>query len=290
MSWIGKAGACLGIFLGLSSAGVILGGPSFAFRRSDAASLDTEMRDGAANLVAERERAGFREKARVAGGSPPAVVAVPACGGNEPNLAMPVDGLCAQAVAMCSSTVDPSDAMFWIYHGPPGVAVPVPGQWRLVGQACRHGGQGAGRAIPAFTVEDFRRLPLPASGIRVQPATLRTLVNVETNFFVDSRPVVLDTTLLGMPVRVRATPVGYTWTLGDGSSLRTTDPGGPYPRMTTTHVYRLAGQPVVTLVTRYTGEYSVAGSPWLPVVGEADVPSPPLTLTVVGTRAHLVDR
>jgi hypothetical protein len=307
-------GLPLGLLLGLTSAGLILGLTSAGLTSagltsagltsagltisawtpvsgsSNSASLDSEMRDGAANLVAKKEEAGRRGRTGIAGGPPPVTVTVPACGGNEPNLAMPVEGLCAQAVSMCSDTTDPSDVMFWIYQGPPGVSAPVPGQWRLVGQACLHTGEVSERAVPAFTVEDFRRLPLPAGGVRIQPATLRTLVNVETNVYVDSRPVVLTTTLLGMPVRVRATPAGYTWTFGDGSRLRTTDPGGPFPRMSTTHVYRLPGRWLVTLVTSYTGEYSVAGGPWLPVDGEADVPSPAVTLTVVETRARLVDQ
>lgn len=294
MSWSGGSavhrGLFLGLLLGLTSSGPTISGWTLVASPSNSASLDTEMRDGAANLVARKEEAGRRAEISVAGGPPPVTVAVPACGGNEPNLAMPIEGLCSQAVAMCSDTADPSDAMFWIYQGPPGVSAPVPGQWRLVGQACLHRGEVSGRAVPAFTVEDFRRLPLPASGIRIQPATLRTLVNVETNVYVDSRPVVLTATLLGMPVRVRATPARYAWTFGDGSRLRTTDPGGPYPRMSTTHVYRLPGRSLVTLVTSYTGEYSIAGGPWLPVDGEADVPSPAVALTVVEARARLVDQ
>jgi hypothetical protein len=86
------------------------------------------------------------------------------------------------------------------------------------------------------------------------------LVNVETNVFVTAGPVVLSTTLVGRPVRVRATPVGYRWVFGDGGVLVTADAGGAYPAMTTTHVYRRPGMVAVGLTTRYRGEYSVAGS------------------------------
>jgi hypothetical protein len=59
--------------------------------------------------------------------------------------------------------------------------------------------------------------------------------------------------------------------------------------MTTTHVFKQSGRYSVTLVTIYTGEYSVAGGPWLSVDGEAEVPSRGVILTVVEARAHLVD-
>jgi hypothetical protein len=191
---------------------------------------------------------------------------------------------------MCSTTPDPSDSMFWIYQGPPGVSRPSGGQWRLIGQACMHSADGSGQALPALSLNDFRRLPLPPGTAHVQPPSLRTLVNVDTNVYVEARPTVLTTTLLGQPVQVRATPVRFTWSFGDGGSLRTQDAGGPYPQMTTTHVYRRAGLVTVQLVTSYTGEYSVAGGPWLPVDGEADVPSGAVTLTIVETRAELVDQ
>ncbi|HET9653741.1 MAG TPA: hypothetical protein VFP72_00160 [Kineosporiaceae bacterium] len=220
----------------------------------------------------------------------PVTVTVPACGANSPNLAQPADVLCPETAALCSATTDPNDSMFWVYQGPPGVTRPAPGQWRFVGQACLHANGGTDPLRIGLSLNDFRRLPLPAGTARVQPPTLRTLVNVDTNVYVEARPVELTTTLLDQPVRVRATPVRFTWTFGDGGTLRTADPGGPYPRMTTTHVYRQPGTPTLRLVTSYTGEYSVAGGRWLPVDGEAEVASAPVTLTVVQTRAELVDQ
>jgi hypothetical protein len=101
--------------------------------------------------------------------------------------------------------------------------------------------------------------------------------------------MVIGTTLLGMPVRVRATPVKFTWNFGDGASLRTTDAGAPYPRMTTTHVYRQPGRRAISLVTSYAGEYSVSDGPWLPVEGEVEVSSTAVIVVVFEARAHLVD-
>lgn len=214
---------------------------------------------------------------------------VPACAANSPSLPTSVEALCAQAFSLCASTADPSDLMFWIYQGPVGVKSPSPGQWRLVSQVCMRTRRERGRVIPSMTVDDFRRLPLPPVVVHVQPASLRTLVNVETNVFVDSRPTLLRTSLLGVPVRVRATPVAYRWNFGDGARLVTADPGGPYPRMTTTHVYHEAGIRQLELVTVYRGEYATPDGPWIPIDGTADVPSGPLLLEVVEAHNHLVE-
>jgi hypothetical protein len=51
--------------------------------------------------------------------------------------------------------------------------------------------------------------------------------------FVDADPVLLDTTVLGAAVKVRATPVLFRWTFGDGAKLETADPGAPYPALRT---------------------------------------------------------
>jgi hypothetical protein len=215
---------------------------------------------------------------------------VPACEGNQPTISAPLDTLCQQAIDLCSATPEPVDLMFWIYSGPPGVSSPSPAQWTRTGQRCLRRDQVAAAAVPAFTARDFRRLPWPPGAVTVQPSTLRTLVNAPTNVFVRARIVTLDTTLLGLPVRVRATPARYDWAFGDGGVLSTSDPGGPYPDMTTTHTYAVPGEREVTLTTAYTGEYSVSGGPWLPIDGEASVASPPVGLTVVEARAVLVDR
>lgn len=175
--------------------------------------------------------------------------------------------------------------MFWRFES---VVGPPRGAWRQVGGGCLRVGQVPGGVVPGLSLAQFRRLPLPAGVVHVQPGTLRTLVNVETNVYVSAGPVNLTTTLIGRSVRVRATPVGFGWVFGDGGRLDTTDPGGPYPAMTTTHVYRRPGVVPVGLVTRYRGEYSVAGGPWLPVDGHAEVASPPVRLTVVATRNELV--
>jgi hypothetical protein len=83
--------------------------------------------------------------------------------------------------------------------------------------------------------------------------------------------------------------VRFGWDFGDGSpAVVTRDPGAPYPDLRVTHVYAAPGVVQVRLVTVYAGEFSVAGGPWLPVVGEAEVTSPPSRLEVLAGGNALV--
>jgi hypothetical protein len=199
-----------------------------------------------------------------------------------------LDANCRQALALCGGTAAPNDLMMWIFEGPVGVARPLPGQWTRLGQRCMAPGAAAAvRGRPVMSVTDFRRLPLPAGGVNVQPPNLRTLINVPTNVFVRAPVRVLNTTLLGLPVRVRATPVRFGWRFGDGQSLVTDDPGAPYPDLRVTHTYRDPGSMAVSLSTSYRGEYSVAGGPWLPIAGTAQVASTPVGLTVLAAQNQL---
>jgi PKD repeat protein len=142
-------------------------------------------------------------------------------------------------------------------------------------------------AVPVFGVEDFRRLPLPAGVVHIQPPNGRTLVNVPTNVYVDAEEIVLPTQVLGFPVRVRATPSRFTWRFGDGRTMTTKDSGAPYPHMTTTHTYTRPQTARVALTTVYTGEYSVAGGPFQPIDGTATVESPGAALTVLAAESRL---
>jgi len=197
--------------------------------------------------------------------------------------------MCRQALDLCSGTPDPTDRMFWIYLGPPGVARPGPADWTRSGQVCVSPSTPAVAQRPTVTAEDFRRLPLPAGRVHIQPGSGRTLLHVPTNVYVEAGVAVLPTTVLGQPVRVRATPVEYLWGFGDGGLLRTPDPGAPYPDLRITHTYTVPGTMRLTLTTVYRGEYSVAGGAWTPIAGTASVDSPAQPLTVVEARSRLVE-
>ncbi len=195
--------------------------------------------------------------------------------------------MCQGAIAVCATAATPS-VMYWFFTGPAGVAAPGPGQWSLTSSRCLTAAQVPGGAVPVLTEADFKKLPLPPGKILLQPGNGRTLLNVPTNVMVHAPPAIVTTTLLGLPVRVRATAVRYLWSFGDGQTLDTTDPGAPYPDLRTTHTYLDPGTMAITLLTSYEGEYSVAGGPWLPVDGTAQVPSTPVPLDVIEMRAELV--
>jgi hypothetical protein len=216
---------------------------------------------------------------------------LPACKENMLPASQINDVSCTEALSLCRHTPDPHDQMFWIYLGPPGVAHPRPDQWEATGRVCRSPGHTASpeqRATPAMTVEQFRRLPLPAGRIHVQPASGRTLINIPTNFWVDAGQVTIPVTILGSTIRVRATPISYTWNFGDGTTLPTKDPGAPYPQLRTTHTYTRPETVHVGLTTIYRGEYIVAGNHWTPIEGTASVQSPTRPVTAIEARAALV--
>jgi hypothetical protein len=211
---------------------------------------------------------------------------LPACDGNDPNTDRPPAG-CVAAATMCATTPEPADLMFWRFsavRSPDGSQTP----WQSAGSVCLRAEEVPAAAVPAFTAADFRRLPLPPATLNIQPGSGRTLVNVATNFYASSDPQTFHVTLLGTPVTVRATPQSWSWTYGDGERRVFTEPGGPYPNLDTAHTFLQPGDYTVSLTTTWTGTYSVAGGPFVPVDGTAAVTSPTATVTAVATRAELV--
>lgn len=144
--------------------------------------------------------------------------------------------------------------------------------------------------VPPMTAEDFRRLPLPAPTLTVQPARSWVLVNKPTIVYTDATPVRLQTDLLGHPVEVEATPSRFTYDFGDGSApLTTTSPGAPWPNHDTSHVYRQLGSRSITLTTTWSGRYRPVGTTvWHTVPGTATTTVTSPTFTVQELRSHLV--
>ncbi len=151
------------------------------------------------------------------------------------------------------------------------------------------GGCGAD-LLPVLSAEDFRRLPIPAPVLNVQPAADWVLVNKETIVYTDPSPVSLTTDLLGYQVTVEATPTRFTYDFGDGGRpLVTTDPGAPYPAFETFHVYRSLGTRTISLTTEWSGRYQVAGSPvWRDVDGTAETTARSAPFEVVERTSKLV--
>jgi hypothetical protein len=211
------------------------------------------------------------------------LTSVPACSGNNPSTEN-ADVFCAEADALCSA---PGQAMYWVYSSPD----VQPRSWTYVGQRCQGARDPAAPrpVFPGFTLADFQRLPLPAGTPNVEPDNGYTLVNIPTNVYAEAAPVTLGTQLIGFPVQVRATPSRFAWTFGDGGTHGPTEEAGaPYPALTITHDYARSGTYPITLTTYYSGEYSVAGGPWLPIAGEAQVRSAPVAVEALSGRNRLV--
>lgn len=215
-----------------------------------------------------------------------------ACLGNSYNVSPPVNEPCEEAVQAC-----PDDALntrpFARYTAIvfDGTGRPPAGpSWSLDRVLCITPAEAA-EAQVVFTAADFRRLPLPAATPAIQPAGGEALIRMRTNVYVDpasTEQQTFDITLLGTPVQVRATPSTYTWDFGDGTApLVTDDPGAPYPDLTTWHEYADPGQVGISLTTSYSGEYSVAGGPWIPIPGTAEVASPAQPLQLLSASSRL---
>ena len=143
--------------------------------------------------------------------------------------------------------------------------------------------------IITVTRSDFAELPLDQPRVHLQPDRGWFLVNMDTFVYTDGAPQILETTVLDVPVAVRATPVEYSWGFGDGTQpLVTTEPGAPWPAEDIAHVYtREAEGVVVTLTTTWSGEFQVAGQgPWIPIAGTTttESQSAPFRIDAVETR------
>jgi len=145
--------------------------------------------------------------------------------------------------------------------------------------------------IVALVASEFKTLPLAAPAITAQPDGDWALVNVDFVVYTEADQQLLSTTILGVPVTIRATPVHYSWDFGDGSpALSTTDRGQPYPNQTVAHVYTNAADAVaVSLTTSWQGELQINGSgTWLPIAGFATTTSSTDPVEIVAMDVHLV--
>lgn len=142
------------------------------------------------------------------------------------------------------------------------------------------GGEAPRGPSPEEIERAVREVDLPALAVVAEPADT-TLVNLPTNLYTSAPEIEEDVSLLGVAVRIRATPASFTWHHGDGTQQTTSDPGTPYPSLTVTHRYLRAAATVELRVdVGYRVEYSLDGGEWTsldePVV--ATGPSTPLTV------------
>jgi hypothetical protein len=107
--------------------------------------------------------------------------------------------------------------------------------------------------------EVVRRVPLPGPSPVIEPGKM--LVGLRA--YLESNQQLVHTyveeTPLG-PIAITATAVLHVdW--GDGTVTGPhSDPGGPYPDGTITHVYRGPGEYTITVTATWTAEWAVAGA------------------------------
>ena len=144
--------------------------------------------------------------------------------------------------------------------------------------------------LPVLTEADFRRLPLPAPALNIQPGDGWVLVNIATIVYTDPTPVTLRTDLLGYGVTVEATPTSWTYDFGDTTTpLTTTDPGRPHPAFDLTHTYRTPGTAQITLATTWTGRYQIDGTTlWRDINGTATTTTTSDPITIEERTSRLV--
>ncbi|MHA7271872.1 PKD domain-containing protein [Arthrobacter sp. TMT4-20] len=144
-----------------------------------------------------------------------------------------------------------------------------------------------------ITLTEFESQPIIAAGVFSQPDHFG-LRNAHSNLYAVAQEQEFTFEFQNAQIRLRAWPVSYEWSYGDGSSLVTTDPGSALPgdgfdvETLTSHRYSETGDYLVGLDTLFAGDYSVDGGPWLPVAGQARVTSEPHLMSIWRSERHSV--
>jgi len=139
----------------------------------------------------------------------------------------------------------------------------------------------------AVAIREFASVQISPAPLIMQPDQDWHLVNLPVIVRTEPQAQEFSTTLLGLPVQIRAQAASYSWDFGDGSPvLNTTQPGAPFPNQTLEHTYTRAGQYQITLVTYWSGSFQVAASPWIDIdgLGITTTTSPTLDLQTRTTR------
>ncbi len=128
---------------------------------------------------------------------------------------------------------------------------------------CSGNGPPALAAVPqvteAMVLAAFRRIPLPHLASHSQPAN-KTLINFDTIFFTDARPLTRNLTLLGQRVRLEIRPSRFEWVHGDGTTATTATPGAPYPAKDVVYRYSDAHRTVDhRVVVTWSARWSLNG-------------------------------
>ena len=130
----------------------------------------------------------------------------------------------------------------------------------------------------AISLSDQISRLLPGGTIHYQPPT-SALTGVPVYLWSDTNPLFnIATTILGIGVTVAMKP-SFVWDFGDGSSITTSDAGGPYPDGKITHSYKKSGIYTINLTTSWAGSWAAQGAV-LPVLGGAIVQNATATIQI----------
>lgn len=170
------------------------------------------------------------------------------------------------------------------------------GSTRMVGTYCSDGNTVAlptETLTPGRILEAFRRVQLPEAPLEVQPPGGVTLVNFDTILHTDAQPFTETVQLLNRQITFDIEPSEFTWTLGDGRTLTTTDPGrawraGLPMNEYVSHRYAKAGTVQLQLTTTWSARWRLPNGPWRPVADTVEITSTPQQLEVTTARPQLV--
>ncbi|MGN5733331.1 hypothetical protein [Arthrobacter psychrochitiniphilus] len=204
---------------------------------------------------------------------------------------------CASIMPACASGIDAGD-------GKPGTVIywyraersRSPLMWHYFrGPECIFGEKPRDllAEIAGQIAHEFQRTPIAAAEFGSQPGP-HTLRGKETNVWAAAKTQTFNLSMLGQNVTITATPAGYTWDYGDGTTWGPTPiHGAPLhadrigEQTQTSHVYTETGRLTIGLTTHFNGSYSVNGGPELPIPGQGNIASPALPLTVWRSETHL---
>jgi hypothetical protein len=118
---------------------------------------------------------------------------------------------------------------------------------------------------------------------------------LDANFYATGGSSVQSGMLLGLPARVRFTPVAWSWTYGDGKSATRTTAGGTWKAQhirefdptNTSHVYTKPGTYYIDLTLTYRAEYTWGDSAWQSIDGYLYLPANRLRATVGDAKTVL---
>lgn len=172
------------------------------------------------------------------------------------------------------------------------------GSTYISGQFCSDAGDPVAAATapvltPGRILEAFRRIPLPEAPLEVQPPGGETLVNFDTILHTQAEPFTETVQLLGRQVTFDISPASFTWSLGTGETMTTTDPGRPWARgvpmdQYVSHRYTEAGPVTLDLTTTWGARWRLGNGPWRDVDGAVTMTSPAQDLQVRTAQPQLV--